>query len=53
MNREIYSLAQKNAKYLRYAIIILNMIESKKTLTILGIETSCHETATAVINSDQ
>ena len=29
------------------------MIESKKTLTILGIETSCDETATAVINSDQ
>jgi len=29
------------------------MIESNKTLTILGIETSCDETATAVINSDQ
>ena len=29
------------------------MIESTKALTILGIETSCDETATAVINSDQ
>jgi len=29
------------------------MIKSKKTLTILGIETSCDETATAVINSDK
>ena len=29
------------------------MTQSKKTLTILGIETSCDETAAAVINSDK
>ena len=29
------------------------MLQSKKSLTILGIETSCDETATAVIDSNK